>query len=528
MEQNPDYFYLELSHDEQELVVDCNSRNELIDVKPAAYTPDSVDTRLHSKICLPRGPDDTIEVGTVSKRLKDKDGNPVGVRNDNAALDTRLYEVVWSDGTTEPLFSNVIAENIYESAQGEHTSNELFRDIIDHRTTDAILKGDDAYNILPNGTKQIKPTTQGWQFCIQWSDGATDWVEMRDVKDSYPTQLAAYASRNKLSREPAFAWRIRQIQRQQRRNISKVKSKYWSRTHKFGIEIPKSVEEAILIDKRNGNRLWQDAIEKEMENIFPAFTLYNGDPKELIGFQLIRCHMIFDVKLGENFRRKARFVAGGHMTAPPATLTYASVVSRESVRIALVLASLNNMIVLTADIQNAYLHADCRERIYIIAGKEFGSNHGKTMIITKALYGLKSSGAAFWSLLAEKLDEIGYTASRGDPDVWFRPIQKGDRKYYEYVLVYVDDLLVVSFNPMQTMDQLSATFKFKAGSIKTPESFLGEKLTLNTNEGRNHWVISSAKYIKAACDTVQSKMEERHKITPYNEKELHTYRLHIP
>ena len=228
------------------------------------------------------------------------------------------------------------------------------------------------------------------------------------------------------------------------------------------------------------------------------------------------------------FRSKARFVAGGHMTAPPATLTYASVVSRESVRIALVLASLNNMIVLNADIQNTYLHADCRERIYRIAGKEFGSNHGKTMTITKALYGLKSSGAAFWSLLAEKLDQIGYTASRGDPDVWFRPIQKGDRKYYEYVLVYVDDLLVVSFNPMQTMDQLSATFKFKAGSIKTPESFLGEKLTLNTNEGRNHWVISSAKYIKAACDTVQSKMEERHKITPYNEKELHTYRLHIP
>ena len=119
------------------------------------------------------------------------------------------------------------------------------------------------------------------------------------------------------------------------------------------------MEEAIKIDRRNGNRLWQEAIEKEMKNIFPAFILYNDDPKQLIGFQLIKCYMIFDVKLGENFRCKARFVAGGHMTSPPATLTYASVVSRESVRIALVLASLNGTIILTADIQNAYLHANC-------------------------------------------------------------------------------------------------------------------------------------------------------------------------
>ena len=76
------------------------------------------------------------------------------------------------------------------------------------------------------------------------------------------------------------------------------------------------------------------------------------------------------------------------------------------------------------------------------------------MIITKALYGLKSSGAAFRSLLAEQLDSIGYSATRGDPDVWIRPIMKEGCKYYEYVLVYVDNLLVVSFNPQQTMDQL--------------------------------------------------------------------------
>ena len=45
-----------------------------------------------------------------------------------------------------------------------------------------------------------------------------------------------------------------------------------------------------------------------------------------IGYQEVKCHLIFDVKMGENFRRKARFVAGGHTTDVPTVLTYASVV----------------------------------------------------------------------------------------------------------------------------------------------------------------------------------------------------------
>ena len=77
------------------------------------------------------------------------------------------------------------------------------------------------------------------------------------------------------------------------------------------------------------------------------------------GYQKVNCHMIFDVKMGENFRRKARMVAGGHTTEAPATLTYSSVVSQDSVRTALTIAVLNDLKVLSCDIQNAYLTAKC-------------------------------------------------------------------------------------------------------------------------------------------------------------------------
>ena len=73
--------------------------------------------------------------------------------------------------------------------------------------------------------------------------------------------------------------------------------------------------------------------------------------------------MIFDVKLGENFRRKAHLVAGGHMTNTPASMTYSSVISRDSVCICLILAALNDLKLLLGDIQNAYLTAPNKEKI---------------------------------------------------------------------------------------------------------------------------------------------------------------------
>jgi hypothetical protein len=108
-------------------------------------------------------------------------------------------------------------------------------------------------------------------------------------------------------------------------------------------------------------------------------------------------------KDGRDFRRKARLVANGNQTETPLTLTYSSVVSRDSVRIALLVTALNYLKLLAYDIQNEYLTADCRERTYITAGQEFGSEAGSLMIVNKARNGLKSSDALFRAHLAETL-----------------------------------------------------------------------------------------------------------------------------
>ena len=100
-----------------------------------------------------------------------------------------------------------------------------------------------------------------------------------------------------------------------------------------------------------------------MKNVRIEFDTYDGDIDDLVGYQFVKCHMIFDVKMGENFCRKACMEAVGHMTTSPSSLTYSSVVSRDSVRIALMIAALNGLSTLACDIQNAYLTAPCRENI---------------------------------------------------------------------------------------------------------------------------------------------------------------------
>ena len=82
-----------------------------------------------------------------------------------------------------------------------------------------------------------------------------------------------------------------------------------------------------------------------------------------VGYSEITGHLVFDVKA--DFTRKARYVAGGHLTEPPASITYASVVSRESVRIAFTIAALNGLDVMTADAQNAYLNSKPKEHYWI-------------------------------------------------------------------------------------------------------------------------------------------------------------------
>lgn len=473
---------------------------------PIDLTPDNY---INMEIGLRRDPEAEPQRAIVKRRRLDEDGLPVGLPHPsgNPLLDQRAYEVEFLDGTTEILTANLLAENIFAQVDENGYRHLLLDEIIDHRTTpDAIpIEQGIAYN-RHNIARKVQ-TTRGWDLQVQWKDGSSTWVSLKDLKASFPIELARYARDHTLLDQPAFAWWAPHTLKKAHHTISKLKSKYWEKSHKYGIRIPKTIAEAKKLDAENGNTLWMDSVRSEMSAIRVAVEQYDGDTSALIGYTRITGHIVFDVKLGENFRRKARFCADGHKMQTPASVTYSSVVSRDSVRIMLLVAALNDLHLKAADVQNAFLTAPNLEKVFIVAGPEFGPDEGKTFIIRKALYGLKSASAAFRAYLADKLGEIGFRSTVSDPDVWLRPATKPDgTQYYSYVLAYVDDILAIDLDPDAIMTQIGERFKFKNNEVKEPSSYLGAKLQRRNLHGIPMWTMSSENYTAAALKNVEDQL----------------------
>ena len=168
-------------------------------------------------------------------------------------------------------------------------------------------------------------------------------------------------------------------------------------------------------------------------------------------------------------RHKARLVAGGHLTETPIDSVHSSVVSLRGIRILAFLGELNGLKVWSTDIGNAYLETHTREKVYIIAGPEFGELEGHTLIISKALYGLHSSGLRWSERLADVLRAMEFFPSKAEKDIWMR--DKGD--HYEYIAVYVDDLMIASRLPEVIISALVDEHNFKLKGTGPTEFHLG-------------------------------------------------------
>jgi hypothetical protein len=419
-------------------------------------------------------------------------------------LDSSVYEVEFDDGRTEAIATNVIAENLYSQVDDDGLQYLIVDCIIDHKKDGSAIAADDGLVMVGNRLVPRR-TTKGWKLCVQWKDGSTCWESLRDLKESNPIEVAEYAIANKLVSEPAFNWWVPYLIKKRDRIVKANYSRYVKRIHKFGVEMPKTIHRALEIDVETGTTSWRDAVNKEMKTVIPAFKFLEAGAAQPVGYTCITGHLIFDVKM--DFSRKARYVADGHKTDPPASSTYASVVSRESVRIAFLLAALNDLEIMAADISGAYLNAPCRERVCIRCGPEFGEYEGRWAIIERALYGLKSSGAAWRNHFASTLSELGFNSCLAYPDVWLWPAVRDDKtEYYEHVRVYTDDVLALSTNPKAILDAIDQHFKLKPGSIGVPTTYLGasiSKFELPDDPDRARWAMSSQQYVKEAISTVE-------------------------
>jgi hypothetical protein len=346
--------------------------------------------------------------------------------------------VEFPDGRREEYTSNFIAKNRYAQCDEEGNQFIMPQDIVLHKTDEHAVERADIY-IKVGSNPQIRKTTKGWYLCVEWKDGTTSWERFSDLKESNPVEAAEYPATNNLHDEPAFARWVPHVLKKRKRIIAAVTKRYHKCTHKFGIQVTNTWGEAVKLYEENGNTLWQDAIRKYMNNVRIAFTVLNGEEAIPPNYQEIRCHMIFDVNM-EDFRRKALFMAGGHTTDTPHVINYESVTSRESVSIALKLSALNDVNVMMGDTENSYLTAPITERVWTVLGT------GKRTLIVRALYGLKSAGAAFRNHLASCMDNLGWKPCLADLYLWMKEETPTDDsvKYWAYILINVEYLMCAS------------------------------------------------------------------------------------
>ena len=156
----------------------------------------------------------------------------------------------------------------------------------------------------------------------------------------------------------------------------------------------------------------------------------------------------------------------------------------------------NDLKIGVGDIGNAYLTAFTKEQVYIIAGPEFGDRAGHTLVVSRALYGLRTSGARFHESLADNLCDMGFMPCKSDPDLWM-----GDAGHrYEYVCVYVDDLMAIMANPEEFFNELNDKYGYKLKGVGEPTYHLGGDF-FRDPDGTLVWGAKT--YIKRLIDNVQ-------------------------
>jgi hypothetical protein len=148
---------------------------------------------------------------------------------------------------------------------------------------------------------------------------------------------------------------------------------------------------------------------------------------------------------------------------------YSGVVGIETVRNILALTATEpEMKICAADVSNAFLYGKNVERTMIKAGPEFGDLEGQLLIVEGGWYGHKTAAATFHTHMATQLRRFGFVPSKADLDLWIRKVNDGS---YEYLASYVDDLIVISKDPMAIITKFKEVYDLKGVGI--PEYYLG-------------------------------------------------------
>ena len=255
--------------------------------------------------------------------------------------DIKFKLKISKDQAEEIMSYNQLMDYIQKGTDAEEDPDSLFkfRDIVAHQgpleSTDPNHKGS-KYNVM-----------------VEWESGEITYEPLALISKDDPITCAVYAKKHDLL--DTTGWKhLKRYAKTSKRLIravkqSRIRQVRASARYQHGFQVPRDYNDAMRLDKENGNTHWQDAMDLELTQIheYKVFRdtgkakFHNGKVVTPDGFQKIRVHFVYAVKHDGRF--KARLVADGHLTKEPVESIYSGVVSLRSLRMVVFLSQLNNL-----------------------------------------------------------------------------------------------------------------------------------------------------------------------------------------
>ena len=133
----------------------------------------------------------------------------------------------------------------------------------------------------------------------------------------------------------------------------------------------------------------------------------------------------------------------------------------------------------------------------------------KKALIKRALYDVKFAGRNFRNHLRSCMLHLKFQPCLDEPDVWMRPIKKSNGSpCYGYVLLYTDDVLVISDNGEKVLrNGIGKYFELKESSIGPPNQYLGGHMRkVELTNGVHAWEFGSSRYVTEAVKNVEPQL----------------------
>ncbi|KAJ4767896.1 Gag/pol [Rhynchospora pubera] len=238
---------------------------------------------------------------------------------------------------------------------------------------------------------------------------------------------------------------------------------------------------------------WQEAMTKEFQALLQNKTWILVPPP--VDQHIVGCKWIFKTKRHANGtieRYKARLVAKGYTQEEGVDYfdTFSPVVRPTTIRIVLSVAVSNQWVIRQLDINNAFLHGELHETVYMQQPPGFvnTSHSSHVCLLKKAIYGLKQSPRAWFHTLSSALTEFGFIGSKFDPSLFIAH----HNNHTTIVLVYVDDIIITGTSTT-AVNNLIATLqqRFALKDLGPLHFFLGIAVTNN----KDGMILSQKQYI---------------------------------